>query len=100
MSVKKRTLKTENSTLFFTNAEIALEVHACSVTSNSLQPHGLYLIRPLCPWNFPGKHSGAGCHFLLQEIFLTQGWNQVPWICCTGRQILYHRDIWEAQPWK
>ena len=52
MSVKKRTLKIENSTLFFTNAEIALEVHACSVTSNSLQAHGLYLIRPFCPWIF------------------------------------------------
>ena len=26
-----------------------------------------------CPWDFPGKHIGAGCHFLLQGIFLTQG---------------------------
>ena len=25
----------------------------------------------LCPWNFPGKHTGVGCHFLLQEIFLS-----------------------------
>ena len=31
--------------------------------------------RLLCPWNFPGKNTGAGCHFLLQEIFLTQGPN-------------------------
>ena len=23
----------------------------------------------------PGKNTGVGCHFLLQEIFLTQGWN-------------------------
>ena len=22
----------------------------------------------------PGKNAGVGCHFLLQEIFLTQGW--------------------------
>ena len=22
---------------------------------------------------FPGKNTGVGCHFLLQEIFLTQG---------------------------
>ena len=27
----------------------------------------------LCPWNFSGKNTGAGCHFLLQEIFLIQG---------------------------
>ncbi|CAI9179872.1 unnamed protein product [Rangifer tarandus platyrhynchus] len=23
----------------------------------------------------PGKNTGAGCHALLQEIFLTEGWN-------------------------
>ena len=32
------------------------------------QPTGL-----LCPWNFPGKYTGVGGHFLLQGIFLTQG---------------------------
>ena len=26
-------------------------------------------------WDFPGKNTGVGCHFLLQEIFLTQGLN-------------------------
>ena len=31
------------------------------------------LARLLCPWNFPGKNTGEGCHFLLQGIFLTQG---------------------------
>ena len=25
--------------------------------------------------NFPGKNTGMGCCFLLQKIFLTQGWN-------------------------
>ena len=29
--------------------------------------------RLLCLWNFPGKNTGVGCHFLLQRIFLTQG---------------------------
>ena len=24
---------------------------------------------PLCPWDFPGKNTGVGCHFLLQGIF-------------------------------
>ena len=28
--------------------------------------------RLLCLWNFPGKNTGAGCHFLLQGIYLTQ----------------------------
>ena len=31
--------------------------------------------RLLCPWDFPGKNTAVGCHFLLQGIFLTQGWN-------------------------
>ena len=26
----------------------------------------------LCPWDFPGKNIGVGCHFLLQRIFPTQ----------------------------
>ena len=29
----------------------------------------------MCPWNSPGKNTGAGCHALLQGIFLTQGLN-------------------------
>ena len=33
--------------------------------------------RLLCPWDFPGKNTGVGCHFLLQGIFLTWGSNLV-----------------------
>ena len=39
-----------------------------SVVSNSLRPHGLQPIRLLCPWNFPGKSTGVGCHCLLQIL--------------------------------
>ena len=46
-----------------------------SVVSDSLGPHGLWPARLLCPWTFPGKNPGVGCHFLLQGIFLTQGSN-------------------------
>ena len=31
--------------------------------------------RLLCPWDFPGKNTGVGCHFLLQGIFPTKGLN-------------------------
>ena len=31
--------------------------------------------RLLCPWDYPYKNTGVSCHFLLQETFLTQGWN-------------------------
>ena len=51
-----------------------------SVLPNSLQPHGLKLTRLFCPWDSPGKDTGAGCHFLLQGIFLTQGSN--PGLLC------------------
>ena len=42
------------------------------VLSNSLRPHGLWPTRLLCPWDFPSKNTGIGCHFLLQGIFPTQ----------------------------
>ena len=40
-----------------------------SVMSNSLQPHELEPTRLLCPWNFPGKNSGVGFHFLFHGVF-------------------------------
>jgi len=46
-----------------------------SVVSDSLRPHGLQPTRLLRPWDFPGKSTGVGCHFLLQGIFPTQGSN-------------------------
>ena len=51
-------------------------VCACAVfrvVSNSSRPHGLKLTSLLCPWDFPGKNTGAGCHLLLQGICPTQG---------------------------
>ena len=36
-----------------------------SVVSDSLQCHGLQPTRLLCPWDFPGKSTGVGCHYLL-----------------------------------
>ena len=48
---------------------------SCSVVSSSVRPHGLWPARLLCPWNFPGKNTRVGCHFLLQGLFLTQGSN-------------------------
>ena len=41
----------------------------------TLQTHGLQPTRLLCPWDFPGKDPGVGCHFLFQGIFPTQGLN-------------------------
>ena len=42
---------------------------------------------PQNPGDSPGKNIGVGCHFLLQEIFLSQESN--PHLLL-GRWILYH----------
>ena len=39
-----------------------------SVMSDSSQPHGWQPTRLLCPWDFPGKNIGVGCHRLLYAI--------------------------------
>ena len=52
-----------------------------------LWPHGLQPTQLLCPWDFPGKDAGAGCHFL------TQGLNRCLLHCW---QILYHWATWET----
>ena len=46
-----------------------------SVMSDSFRSHGLQYTKLLCPWDSPGKYTGVGCHFLLQEIFPSQGSN-------------------------
>ena len=55
-------------------------LHVCSVVSDSLRPHGLYLPVSSVHGISPGKNPGVGCHFLLQGIFLTQGRN--PCLLC------------------
>ena len=66
--------------ILWTRGRIMFSILACSwvlscLVSASVQPHGLQPSRLLCPWNFPGKNTRVGCHFLLQGIFPTQGSN-------------------------
>ena len=70
---------------------------SCLVVSNSLQPQELQAARLLSPWDFSGKNSGGGYHFLLQGVFLTQGSNPQLRVSCTGRSILDHgkHEIWK-----
>ena len=46
----------------------------CSVESNSLLTLWNVAIGLLCPFDSPGKSTGVGCHFLLQEIFPIKCW--------------------------
>ena len=38
-----------------------------SVVSHSLRPHGPWPTRLLCPWGFPGKDTGVGCHLVVVQ---------------------------------
>ena len=56
-----------------------LPLPCCRLVTKScltlLQPMGCSLPRLIRPWNFSGKDTGLGCHFLFQGIFPTQGSN-------------------------
>ena len=64
----------------------------------------LWPTRLLCPWNFPGKNTGVGGHFLCQGMILTQGLNlhllcllhgqvdSLP-LCHLGSPILYDKFL-------
>ena len=66
-------------TLLYTAILVYWKLCVCVPQSLSsvwvLRPHGLQPTRLLSPLNFPGKNTEAGCHFLLQGIFPTQGSN-------------------------
>ena len=49
-----------------------LLLFSCQIVSSSLRSRRLLPARLLCPWDFPGKNTEVGCHFLLQGIFPTQ----------------------------
>ena len=69
-------LHTLGSKFFFLCVCVCVCVCACthSVVSDSLQSPELSSARLLCLWNFPGKNTGVGRHFLLQGIFPTKRW--------------------------
>ena len=39
----------------------------------TLQPHGLWPAKLLCPWDSLGKNTGMGCHALLQGTLPNPG---------------------------
>ena len=65
-----------------------------------LRLHGLQPSRLLCPWDFPGKNTGVGCHLLFQGIFLIQDSNLSPALQADslllsnpGKALSYNQDI-------
>ena len=60
-------------------------------------PHELQPTRLLSPWDFSGKNTEVGCHFLLQGIFLTKGLNLHLLHLLHHQADSYHRATWEGQ---
>ena len=48
-----------------------LMLYCCHLEVVNIQLHLHWTF--LCPWDFPVKNTGVGCHFLLQGIFLDLG---------------------------
>ena len=60
---------------------------SCSVVSDSLQTPWTVALQAPLSMGFSRQNTGVDCHFLLQWIFPTRGWNLG---LLHGRQILYH----------
>ena len=74
---------------------IGYALYTCSVAQLCpalCNPMDCTLPELLCPWSFPGKNTGVGCHLLLQGIFLTQGSNSHP---LRWQADFYHRATCE-----
>ena len=67
---------------------VCLVAQSCPTLCDPLQP-----TRLLCLWDFSGKNTGVGCHFLLQGIFPTQGSNSCLLCLLHCRWILYPLSI-------
>ena len=64
----------------FLKKSIFIFILTCSESSETVNHFVMSLFNPLparllCQWNYPGKNTGVGSHFVLQEIFQTQGSN-------------------------
>ena len=53
-------------------------VDSWSVQYSHESESGSEVTQSFLAWDFPGKNTGVGCHFLLQGIFPTQGSNPGP----------------------
>ena len=76
---------------WFQKQQLCMEENLDRNHKSCLSPHSILWL--FCPWDFLGKNTEMGCHFLLQWIFLTQGLNPR---LLLGRDILYHWATWEA----
>ena len=50
------------------------------VTQSCLTLCNPLVARLLCPWNFPSKNTGMGCHFFLRGSSPPRDWTWVSWV--------------------
>ena len=83
----KRLLQKEKSVSCFKASKDQSESESVShsVMSDSLQPHGMWPARLLCPGISTGKNIGVGSCSLLQGIFSTQ---DQTWVSCMRGRFL------------
>ena len=81
LAIRKMQIKTIER-FHVTPTQMTINKRQIITVENSLEGSQKFL----CPWNFPGKNTGVGCHFLLQRIFPNQGSNPGLPHC---RQMLY-----------
>ena len=63
-----------------------------SVMSDSSRPHGLQPTRLLCPWDFPGKSTGVGCHCLLWH----GDWQGTKRTCCKNFSMRVFKPLFDS----
>ena len=68
-----------------------------SVVSDSSWPHGLQPTRLFCPWDFPGKSTGVGCHCLLQNFAPAVLNSLEDFLTCAQIQLPNTKDL--TPPW-
>ena len=74
-----------NSKQYLGHAVAAAAAAKSLQVSDSVRPHRRQPTRLLCPWDFPGKSTGEGCHCLLHL-----GNNE----CLSAGQFLY--KLWDT----
>ena len=82
----------ENQT--FATSCVCLVTQLCPTLCNPMdcmQP-----TRFLCPWGFPGKNTGVGCHFLLQESSWLRNQTSISYVSCTTSRFFTCWAIMEA----
>ena len=52
--------------------------------------------RLLCPWNSPGKNTGAGAISFSRLSSWSSNWNFIACVSCIGRQVLYQLSHWRS----